>query len=379
MAAIKQSLNSIRPIALPLALLLALFVCLHPRSAQALEGVLHITSNPVAEETVYAGDTLSYMVSIGKDGELLRWTWLRITLNEGVELVTDSVQLNCAATLPASASENASGGMPTPMPISRDVVMGNTGFVLLSSAMLDGDTISFDVVVRENTALEDAPEKDARIVLTAQTEQTSISIAHTLGIREPAAALPTPETPGLGGADTTPAPVESANTPSRTTIWLAYLCAGGLCASAFFVYLVLRPKKKMPLQGGKKKPARITKRKNGAPEKAETETLRSNVAHTKQTIPYADVSYAAMPEVVPINTPELPTERTLSIEELPAPIAYPPAPFVPPTETALPELSVPKMSVPEMSVPEMSVEEVRKMAEKYKRLVEQAHKKLNNK
>lgn len=360
----------------PMALLLALFVCLCPCAAYAEEAVLTITSAPATQETVYAGDTISYTVSVGKDGEVLHWTWLRITLQQGLALTPDSILLDCADEMPPDTQENAATSkiLPTPMPVTHDVVLGNDGFVLLTSALLAGDTITFDAVVQE----------DAPPILSAQTELTTISVAHMLGVST--VATPAPTTPPSGPAFTPPAPLEATQTQQRPSLWLygllACICTGGLVASVYFISRAYRTQRKSSAAIVCKQPP---EQDSSLPEKVqsaseETQAARNpNITPPVQTQPDAQMPSAAIPvDIAASIDTAIDASIDAWIDALIAAGHYGPAPVTKPEKAPpTPVASRYDTTTREKRQPAVSVEDVLRMAETYKQLVAQYREQLD--
>lgn len=317
---------------------LAVVCCaLLPGRALAANSVLILQSSPQAGETVYPGDAVSYSVSVGRDGEHLDWAWLRITMGEGMRLVEESILLDCAKAIPVDLLPPDEDGVPAtaPVPITRDTILGNDGFVLLSSALLNGDTISFMAV----------PEEGASLSLTAVLGEESVSISHTLGERPPEQTM----SPAFVYV-----PPDQGEASDGLPLWarslIAAVCVVAICAGVY--YLLHR----FGIAPG---PAELL---GGAPP-TPTPGLAPQDPAPSEAVP---------PEPAPQEP--IPQEPVTELHIPPNPYAELVPPFTPPTqpeptpqEPAPQELTQPLPGGQESTV---SLEQVRRMAERYRNLLE---------
>lgn len=301
---------------LGLVSLLALLALPH-RSALADNSHLILQSNPAEGETVYPGDTLSYTVSIARDHETLDWAWLRITLGEGMQLDESSILLDCARAVPVDLLPPGSGGAaPTPRPISREVVPGNNGFVLLSSALLNGDSISFSVLVEEG----------AELSLSAQTEQNSISIAHILGVRPPA------QTPAPAYVYTPPEPPPEPPQAARL-LWL-WITLGILAFCGILYLLHLRGIIRLPIPAKKKRGRRRRPAAKQPPKPTAAQPAKQPGARPQQP--------SSPQQRMPAAPPLPPVPKPAPPPAAPTRPDMPPKPDTPPDSWAVPEWRPPQ-------------------------------------
>ncbi len=209
------------------ALLMAAALLLLPFAAYAQDAA-EFQCEPTAGQTVLPGDTIAYTLSINQDGTSKEWSALRVKLGTGMTLLTDSVLVKTAveedqepeATSSPEPEKTASGNAAEEVAQSEyEIVPGNDGFVVLFSSIRAGDFICFSAKVES---------EQADVTASAQTEDFSVSVTHTLGKLPQATAQPVQN-----------APVQAATQdPTVQTVrWtMVLLCLMCLCLIGILVY-----------------------------------------------------------------------------------------------------------------------------------------------
>ncbi|MDL2258776.1 hypothetical protein LJC42_06450 [Eubacteriales bacterium OttesenSCG-928-K08] len=173
--------KKVRPYLAGLFVILA-FTFVFNKNALALESATWFC-DPPAGLLVAPGEKINYRLKITYEGVADEWVTLSIVLGEGMDYDRSSVTIT-------AADESASA--------ERELVTGNSGFVLLSSMLSEGDELSFTAWPVDTTANISA---SAEIRLARETDAPSYyligTVEHTLSVPEPEptpeAAQPTPE------------------------------------------------------------------------------------------------------------------------------------------------------------------------------------------